>query len=113
MFKRMICWYVSVILMTFLISGCDLTQVDREKAAQSIEVGMTRGEVHEILGEPDADLGSGIIIDMFILSDEHVATVGYETVDGTWTACHVAVLSFDAFKEELGNYPDDPNAWWN
>ena len=105
MSKRLVCLLVCVVMIVLSVSGC--------RAAQ----GMTRGEVVDMLGEPYADLGSGIVYDLFILSDEYVATVAYYVDyvddDRVWCVSGADIHTYERFKELWGNYPDDPTAWWN
>ena len=71
---------IMVILLCMILAlplfGCELK---REKSWQekvdSIKEGMTLSELIELMGEPDADLGSGATIYMYTLPDEHVLVV--------------------------------------
>ena len=117
MAKRMVSLLVCVVIIVLSVSGCRAAQANSLSIAQSITPGMTRGEVFDMLGEPYADLGSGIVYDLYILSDEYVATVAYEVDyvddDRVWCVCGADIHTYERFKELWGNYPDDPTAWWN
>ncbi|MBE6977120.1 MAG: hypothetical protein E7438_00555 [Ruminococcaceae bacterium] len=116
--KRTVAVILCMILLLPLL-GCELK---REKSWQekvdSIEVGMTIEDLFDLMGEPDADMGSGTTLLMYILPDQHV-TVVHVNNDYTQEGHPLAVmdkpvvLSYEDFKEHYRHYPDDPNAWWN
>ena len=113
--KRTVAVILCMILLLPLL-GCEL---QRERSWQekvdSIEAGMTHSA---LMGEPDANIGSGGVRDMYILPDEHVLVVSIQTDYSRDVPTEIVgktpvVETYDEFKERFRYYPDDPNAWWN
>lgn len=114
---------IMVIILCMILAlplfGCELKREKswREKV-DSIKEGMTLSELIELMGEPDADLGSGAVIYMYILPEEHVLVVSIQTDYSRDVPTEIVgktpvVETYDEFKERFRYYPDDPNAWWN
>ena len=85
---------------------------------KSIKEGMTHYELIALMGEPDANLGSGGVMYMYILPDEHVLVVSIRTDYTRDPPTDIVgktpvVETYDEFKERFKYYPDDPDAWWN
>ena len=78
----------------------------------SNEAGMTYEELITLMGEPDANIGSGAVILMYILPDEHVTVIGMHkdyTQQGNPLAVVVkpVILTYDEFYEHFRYYPND------
>lgn len=106
-------------ILALPLFGCELKREKswREKV-DSIEVGMTVVELFDLMGEPDADIGRGANLLMYILPNQHVTVVCVD-IDYTQENRPLAVmekpvvLSYEDFKEHYRHYPDDPSVWWN
>lgn len=107
------------VLLLLPLYGCDKNdELDWRKKVDSIEAGMTYEELITLMGEPDANIGSGAVILMYILPDEHVTVVSIQTdytrdVHREIVGKKPVVETYDEFKERHKYYPDDPDAWWN
>ena len=104
------------VLHLILLPGCNTRYAQREEKLNSVTVGMSFDEVVSIMGEPDADIGSGVYIPIYILSKQRVAIFYYmsKPVNGPWVVEeNPTVMTFEAFKEKYGYYPNDLRAWWN
>ena len=107
------------LLLLLPLYGCNQNdELDWRKKVDSIEVGMTYEELIALMGEPDAYIGSGAVILMYILPDEHVMVVSIQTdytrdVPTEIVGKTPVVETYDEFKERHKYYPDDPDAWWN
>jgi len=116
--KKIILLLLCVLLLLPLV-GCDKNdEPEWKKKVDSIEVGTTYEELISLMGEPNANVGSGAELLMYILPDEHVTVVcialDYAQNDYPLTvAVKPVVQTYDEFKEHYQYYPDDPNAWWN
>ena len=111
MLKKAICL---VLCATFMIAncGCRYSQAVYEKFLDDIEIGMTVNEVIAILGEPAADIGSGTVILLYIISDTHVAIVSFLLWDGPngdlpvdMRCSRKSVITHDQFCEFYGCDP--------
>jgi len=116
--KKIILLLLCVLLLLPLV-GCEKNdEPEWKKKVDSIEAGMTHSELIALMGEPDANLGSGGVMYMYILPDEHVLVVSIQTdytrdVPTEIVGKTPVVETYDEFKERFKHYPDDPNAWWN
>lgn len=116
--KRTVAVILCMILLLPLL-GCEL---QRERSWQekvdSIEVGMTVVELFDLMGEPDAYIGSGAVNPMYYGPDQQVVIVcvrrDYTQEDDPFVVTVKPVTeTYEDFKERWGKYPDDPSAWWN
>lgn len=69
-------FFIIMILLCLLFTSCSA----KKALVEQIEIGMSMEEVHSLLGHPDKDLGSGTVIDQYLLSNEEVAIISY-TID--------------------------------
>ena len=101
------------VLMLLPLYGCDKNdEPDWRKKVDSIEAGMTLSELIELMGEPDADLGSGATIYMYTLPDEHVLVVSISTdykrdVPADIVAQTPVLQTYDEFYARWKYYPND------
>ena len=96
--KRTLCLLLTVCCI--LLTSC----TSKKEIAEQVEMGMSMGEVRELLGTADADLGSGTTIDMYVLNDGgEVAVFGYQIdSEGVSRVSHIYI----------GALPDD-SPYWN
>lgn len=77
---------LSIILFTFLLGACSSSDVVSQEQYESLEEGMTKADVEEVLGEPleieddkwiyDLDLDGNIVsLTVFFLEDELFGSV--------------------------------------
>ena len=107
-----------VCCMVLLLCSCKTPDDPWRDQVNAIEAGMTSSELVALMGEPDANIGSGAVNYLYILSDEYVTVVGmYKNYDLEGGPLCVALKprlwTYEEFKETFKYYPDDPNAWWN
>lgn len=102
------------ILVLSALSGCQSSQGLCDDFLEKIEADMTIYEVHEILGEPAADIGSGTVIDLYIVSDTHVAVVCYVMKNhsngegpNVFRVTYTYIQTYDEFRENFGRNPED------
>jgi len=114
MLKKIICFVLCAVFTMMAICGCQSSQVAYEDFLADIEIGMPADEVTAILGEADADIASGTVILMYILSDTHLALVSMGMTDGPngdlpveWRCTHKVVVTYDQFREHYGRDPQD------
>ena len=107
------------VLLLLPLVGCEKNdEPEWKKKVDSIEAGMSYEELVALMGEPDADIGSGSTIFVYILPEKQVIAVGM-VKDFTQQPTRLivratpVVQTYDQFKECYQYYPDDPNAWWN
>jgi hypothetical protein len=113
--KKAVAFLLCIVLLLPLV-GCNTRYAEREKKLNYITVGMSFDEVVSLMGEPDADIGSGVYIPMYILSEQRVAVFYYmsKPANGPWVVEEKpTVMTFEAFREKYGYYPNDLRAWWN
>ena len=107
-----------VCCMVLLLCSCKTPGDTWRDQVNAIEAGMSYDELVALMGEPDADIASGGVTLMYILSDTYVALVSmkkqYSQEDGVTlcVAVEPALMTFEEFKEMEGCYPNDPTAWW-
>lgn len=91
--KRTLCLLLAVCCI--LLTSC----TSKKEIAEQVEMGMSMGEVRELLGPADADLGSGIAIDMYVLNARgEVAIFSYQIdSEGVSRVSHIYI----------GALPDD------
>lgn len=100
--KRLL--YIALLLTIFLLTSCSsektTNQTEPSGAVSSnpanvidqITVGMSSEEVVKILGPADEDLGSGTVIDQYVLNDEEIAIISYEIdSDGAFRVTNIYV----------------------
>lgn len=116
--KKTIVAIVIIFVLVISLCGYGYFNPTWEEKVDSIEIGMTYEELVSLMGKPDANIGSGAELLMYILPDEHVIVVsiakdytqeGHPMVVGK----KPVVQTYDEFKEYHQYRPDDPNAWWN
>ena len=114
MLKKRICLVLCAAFTMMTICGCQSSQAAYEDFLDDIEIGMTVNEVIAILGEPTADIASGTVILMYILSDTHVALVSFLSWDGPngdlpvdMRCTRTSVITYNQFRESYGCDPRD------
>ena len=103
------------LLLLLPLCGCNQNdELDWREKVDSIEAGMTYEELIALMGEPDADIGSGAVIHMYVLPDQHVIVISMHT-DYTQEGAPLAVgvkpvvQTYDEFFEHHKYYPNDPD----
>lgn len=117
MIRKMIYLVLCTVFTMMAVCGCQASQASQanhEDFLADIETFMSIEEVHEILGEPAADLGSGTVIDLYIISDTHVAIIGYALHTGPnndlperFRCISKGVVTYDQFRESYGASPQE------
>lgn len=113
--------YIVMVCVCFIVlslCSCKSSNPAWGEKVDSIDAGMTYDELIAIMGEPDANIGSGAQILMYILPDEHVTVIhiGRDYAQEGYPLAVLVkpvVITYDEFKERFQYYPDDPKAWWN
>lgn len=108
---------VCVCLMVLSLPSCKSSRPAWTEKVESIEVGMTYVELVALMGEPEANIGRGMVNFLYILSAEHVTVISMQNdyaQEGGPLAVAVkpVVWTYDEFYEHFKYYPDDPDAWW-
>ena len=110
--KKTVLLLLCVLLLLPLV-GCEKNdEPEWKKKVDSIEAGMTYEELITLMGEPDAEIGSGAVIYMYVLPDEHVITVSLHTdysrdVPATVVGLKPVVLTYEEFFAYQKYYPND------